>query len=294
MPHLLLYFLALICLSTAANWAKLNGMPPEVLGFWRLFIAASVLLIFQKFYKKQKILQNSHSLKWIILSGFFFFLHLWTYKYAAKHTLVSLMMILFATNPIWTALINIYAFKEKITPRMLISFFIAFTGIFLLTKDQLTYSSENNLGNASAIITALLYAIYVITTKKARRHVSNLNFASLQYSVCAICFLTATLYTQSNFIEGYKAISWISVLGLVALPTLLGHFLFSHCMSSMNLAVMTCGKLIEPVIASIIAFLVFNETLDSATYVAFACTAIAILNLFWPQIKLAYQTQANK
>ena len=65
-------------------------------------------------------------------------------------------------------------------------------------------------------------------------------------------------------------------------------------MNYMNLAVMTCGKLIEPVIASIIAFLVFNETLDSATYVAFACTAIAILNLFWPQIKLAYQTQANK
>ncbi len=286
MPHLLLYFLALVCLSTSPNWAKLNQMPAEVLGFWRLTIAALILIAYQKFYKKQSFLQNKAETKWILASGFFFFLHLWTYKYAAKHTLISLTMILFSTTPIWTAIFNVYAFKEKITSRMLVSFMIAFTGVFLLAKDQLNYSTENTFGNLAALISALFYAFYLITGKKARATVSNLNFASLQYSVCAFFFLLATLLLNSNFIEGYTGISWLSVLGLVALPTLLGHFLFTYLVSHMNLAMITCGKLIEPVLASLMAYFLFQEKLTAMTALAFLFTSIAILNLFWPQIKI--------
>jgi drug/metabolite transporter (DMT)-like permease len=285
MPHLLLYFLALACLSTAPNWAKLNQMPAEVLGFWRLTIAASLLVIYQVFYKKQALKQSKASLKWIVISGVLFFLHLWTYKYAAKHTLVSITMILFATTPLWTAIFNIFAFKERIQARTLVSFFIAFLGVFLLAKDQFNSASQNSTGNLSALISAVLCALYLITGKKARLHVSNLNFASLQYSVCAFCFLVATLFTQADFFEGYTQISWYSVLGLVALPTLLGHFLFSYLMQHMNLAVMTCGKLIEPVLASLTAVLLFQENITAMTFVAFTLTSLAILNLFWPQIK---------
>lgn len=289
MPHLLIYFFALICLSTASSWAKLNQMPAEVLGFWRLSIAALILITYQLVYKRQKLLQNSKSMRWIIASGFFFFLHLWTYKYAAKHTLVSLMMILFATNPIWTAVFNIYAFKEKITFRMWTSFFIAFIGIYLLVQDQLKFSSENSLGNLSALVTAIFYAIYLITGKKARMNISNLNFACLQYAFCAILFLIASVFTKSELIGDYSQISWVSVLGLVLIPTLLGHFLFTHIMSHMNLAVMTCGKLIEPVLATIMAYFLFQEKLTAMTAVAFVFTSIAILNLFWPQIKFAFK-----
>jgi hypothetical protein len=38
-------------------------------------------------------------------------------------------------------------------------------------------------------------------------------------------------------------------------------------------------------LASFIAYFLFQEKLSPATYVAFVFTSIAILNLFWPQIK---------
>jgi drug/metabolite transporter (DMT)-like permease len=284
MLQLLLYFLALASLSTSPNWAKLNQMPPEVLGFWRLAIAAVALFLFQKIYKKQPLIHNKSASKWILGSGFLFFLHLWTYKYAAKHTLVSLTVILFSTTPIWTAIFNVFAFREKITKRMIISFVIAFTGVFILSKDQLHYSAGQTLGNLSALVSALFCALYLVTSKKARQSVTNLNFAILQYGVCAVFFFLATLFTDANLIKGTTMISWISVIGLVAVPTLLGHFLISSLMNKMNLAVMTCGKLIEPVMASVIAYYLFQEKLGAMTYLAFLCTSIAILNLFWPQI----------
>ena len=177
---------------------------------------------------------------------------------------------------------------------MVFSFLIAFVGIFLLTYDQLSSNEQNTMGNISALASAALFAIYVLSAKKARNTVSNLQFASLQYSVCGFLFLLASLFTKAPFIEGYHSISWISVLGLIFVPTLLGHFLFSHAMTKMNLAVMTCGKLIEPIIASFIAYYLFKENLSPMTYVAFVFTSIAILNLFWPQIKPYIMTATNK
>jgi drug/metabolite transporter (DMT)-like permease len=284
MLHLLLYFLALTSLSTASSWAKLSQMPPEVLGFWRLSLAAVILLTYQFVFIRQKFRPSKYELKWILISGFFFFLHLWTYKYAAKHTLISLTMILFATNPIWTAIGNVFAFKQKITIRMMSSFVIAFSGIFLLTYDQLQSSEQNTLGNISALISAVLFAIYLVTGKKARQTLPNVQFSSLQYVVCGFFFLLASLFTQAPLITGYEIKSWASVAGLIFIPTLLGHFLFSGAMTRMNLAVMTCGKLIEPVFASFIAYFLFQEKLSPATYVAFVFTSIAILNLFWPKL----------
>lgn len=295
MPHLLLYLLALTSLSTASTWAKLCEMPPEILGFWRLSLAAAVLYAFQKLFKNsEKIKIDKQTMKWVFLSGFFFFLHLWTYKYASKHTLISLTMILFATNPIWTALGNVIAFKEPITRRMIVSFVIAFIGIILLTKDQINTSAEHTVGNISALVSALLFAIYLISGKKARAQISNSHFAIVMYAVCGFFFLSASLISGAPFIEGYTGISWLSVAGLIIVPTLLGHFLFTYVMSSMNLAIMTCGKLIEPVIASFIAYFVFQEQLTTMTYVAFVLTSISIMNLFWPQIRRSFKSNLRK
>lgn len=294
MPHLLLYFLALVSLSTASSWAKLNQMPPEILGFWRLSTAALILLIIQKLFKKEQIRPDFNTIKWVSLSGFFFFLHLWTYKFASKHTLISLTMILFATNPIWTALGNIIAFKEPIRKRTALSFAIAFLGIFLLTKDQLSSAEQNSLGNISALASAFLFAIYLITGKKARLKMSNSSYAILQYGICGFFFLLTSLLTGKNFIEGYSMISWLSVAGLILVPTFLGHFLFSSVMNRMNLAVMTCGKLIEPIFASFIAYFLFAEEVSMMTYVAFFLTSLAIINLFWPQIRTSLYDQFRK
>ncbi len=76
--------------------------------------------------------------------------------------------------------------------------------------------------------------------------------------------------------------SWLAVFGLVLLPTLLGHLSFSYLMNFMNLSLMSCGKLIEPVLASIIAFYLFGEVLSAQAIIAFFFTASALVVLFLP------------
>lgn len=284
MLHILLYFFALFSLSTSANWAKLNQMPLEVLGFYRLGIAALLLGVWV-LLKKIKI--SSRGLFWGVLSAIFFFLHLWTYKYAAKNTSIANLMILFASNPIWTSLGALVFFKEKLTKRLILSYLLALFGVYILVANNLKIESTSYLGNLSSLASAFFYATYMLSGKKARHFFNNTSYALIQYSICALLFGLCVLESGAQ-LTGYNSISWVAVFGLILLPTFLGHFSFTYLVNHMNLSLMTCGKLIEPVMASIIAYFLFKEVLSPYAWISFALTATSVLVLFAPSLVRNY------
>ena len=79
--------------------------------------------------------------------------------------------------------------------------------------------------------------------------------------------------------------SWLAVAGLIILPTFLGHFVLTNLVNTMNLGILSCGKLIEPIIASILAYLIFKESLTTSFYISFGLTSTSVVILFWPQIR---------
>ncbi|OFZ31236.1 MAG: hypothetical protein A2622_01160 [Bdellovibrionales bacterium RIFCSPHIGHO2_01_FULL_40_29] len=286
MLHTLLYFLALFSLSTSPNWARLSQMPVDVLGFWRLLIASVLIFVWVFFYRRQPFPRIEKKFFWVIASGIFFFGHLWTYKYASKTTSVANTMIFFATNPIWSTLGSIFFFNERFTRRLGLAYLLALSGITLLVSHQFDLNSTGFLGDISAIASALLFSAYILTGKRARIYYSNSVYASFQYLIGAICFFLAVLISGHDF-TNHSTISWTAVAGLVIFPTLLGHLSFSYLMSTMNLSLMSCGKLIEPVLASIIAYFVFGELLTPHAIMAFILTASALFVLFMPSLRFS-------
>lgn len=281
MLHTLLYFLALFCLSTSANWAKLSLMPVEVLGFWRLGLASLIIFAWILYKKKAWPQLRDRNISWVVASGLLFFLHLATYTFAAKNTTISNTVILFASNPVWASVGAILFFNEKLQRRVVLSYMLAFLGIYLLVHKQIHFDTATFHGDLSAILSAVFYAAYMLASKRARRHYDNTVFAFFQFFICALCFGLYVLKTQESLV-GYNSISWVSVAGLILLPTFLGHLTLTYLVNYMNITIISCGKLIEPVIASIIAFFIFHETLKEESWLAFALTVISVIILFAP------------
>lgn len=290
MVQIMLYFLALVSLSTSANWAKLNQMPAEVLGFWRLALATVILVVFQSLRHQLPRLALNRKNSWVFISGFFFFLHLWTYKYSAKHAPISNMMVLFNTNPIWASIGSRIFFKETIYPRVYCAYVLALAGVILLVSNTISFNPEQTYGNVLALISAVFYSAYMLTGKKARQDHSNEIYSTYQYAMCALLFLLVALGKEQPLIGDYDSVSWLAILGLVVFSTFLGHFLLTHLVKTMNMAILSCGKLIEPLIGSFIAFLVFHEVLSTSFWAAFLLTALSVIILFWPQIKKYFYT----
>ncbi|MBL7669207.1 MAG: DMT family transporter [Bdellovibrionaceae bacterium] len=282
--NLLLYFLALFCLSQASILIKLAAAPPDVIGFWRL-LTASLLFLPWALWKGSllKTLKNPpREIGYIFLTALFFFGHLWTYFFAAQNTKIANCMIIFATNPLFTAAGSTFFFGEKFSWRLGLAYILALAGILLLVQHSMIWNPKSLHGELASLVSALLFAGYLLSGKKSRMSFSNSTYSGILYFLTAILFGLSGAIKSINFVD-YPSVTWWSIAGTVFLPTLLGHALISYLMNQMNLNLMTCGKLIEPVLSALTAFFIFTERPPPGAYLAFGLTACAILVLFWPR-----------
>jgi drug/metabolite transporter (DMT)-like permease len=282
MLHYAIYLISIFSLSQSAVLIKLSGIPPETLGFWRL-LGASVLLLSFRAYKNsaQKIFADIlNNKKWVVLTGVFFYLHLWSYSYSAQNTSVAHCVILFALNPLFTAVGAKFAFNEPLEKNVAFSYLFALTGLYFLLRSRLSLGFDSWHGEASALASGFLYSVYALFSKQSRKKMNNWNFSIGIYFVCALCFL-GTNTALCTPLVGYSNEAWMALVGTIVIPTFFGHSLFSYLMNYLNINWMSCGKLLEPTISAFAAFLVFKEVVSRDTALAFLFTSAAVLFLFF-------------
>lgn len=283
MLHTIIYVVSIISLSQSSVLIKLSQVPPDALGFWRLLGASLVLLGFRLALGNSltDTLRNiKNNARWVMLTGVFFFLHLWSYSYSAQNTSIAHCMILFALNPLFTAIGAKIAFNEPLEKNVAISYLFAFAGLYFLLQSRLNLGTDTWKGEVCALVSGLLYSIYTLFSKHSRSQMNNWNFSVGVYFVGALCFFATTL-TLDTPLTGYSSTGWISIVGTIIIPTFLGHALFTYLMNYLNINWMSCGKLLEPTLSAFVAFLVFHETITLNTVFAFALTTTAVLFLFF-------------
>lgn len=282
MLHYAIYLVAIFSLSQASILIKLSGIPPATLGFWRLLGASLILLLVRSLSRPtSKTFQNIKSSgRWILLTGVFFYLHLWSYFYAAQNTSIAHCMILFALNPLFTAIGAKLFFKEPLEKNVIFSYSFAFAGLYFLLRSRLSLGLESWWGEASALTSGVLYSIYTLLSKRSRTQINNWDFGIGIYFVCSVCFLLTT-QAMNTPLTGYSDTAWLALVGTIVVPTLLGHSLFTYLMNHLNINWMSCGKLLEPTFSTLMAFLVFHETISTETVLAFVFTSAAVLFLFF-------------
>jgi len=299
-----LYFVALLALSQSAIIIRLSGVhAPEVIGFWRLTIVCTLLGIFGvlNLLRQPKPLATLRDVRGslrghmtsTLLSGVAFGIHLWTYFLAAANTSVSHCVVLFASNPIFVSAGAWLFYRESLSAKLLFSYLICLVGLVILaTHATLGTVIATPFGDAMAIAAAVSFAAFALLGKAPRLAIGNWVYTGLVNAVGALVFLSGAVYSwlqtdqQRPMLEmGDRA--WIAVFAMALFPSLMGHGLFMYCLRYMNLNLMSCGKLLEPAIAIVVGFLVFDEGVDLTTLGSFALIAAGVLNLFWPfQIKL--------
>ncbi len=286
--NLLIFFLALLCLSQSGNIAKFSNASIEVLGFWRLLIAGLITSAYAGYSYIKSIRQDKmapdgflsfQKLPLIGFSGFLFFTHLWTYKYAAQNTLIAHSMILFALNPLWTALVAEKLVGDKVSSNVKIASAVGFTGIVLIALSNEQSGQSYFWGNLAALLSGLLYSAYFLTSKKSRLETNNVYFIPLLFLTAAIFFgLTGVTLGKDFFPQDPRF--WWSVTALIAFPTLIGHASMIYLVKRLNINWLSSGKLIEVPLATVVAFLVFDQSLSPMTLVAFCLTAISVYLLY--------------
>ena len=272
-----LLIIGLIAISTSPVIAKmLHLVPATVIAFWRMAIASALLWVYSVFFSYKSVKSNNSIL--VYLAGASLAMHFIFWFGALKLTSIANTTVLGIVAPAFTLLIEKLVYGKKINAFSSIALIIVFIGCVIVQGSDLGSFSGEGLGNIMAIVSAVFLGIVFLIGSKARQEIGVLTYTKNLFSVSALVLLSCSLLLN-NPIFNYSINNyfWLCMLGVV--PTLIGHTIFSYSIKYVSPTIITSIPLGEPIIASILAFVLFKEGVSSFVFMGGLIIAVGLILL---------------
>jgi len=279
----LILILAVVSISFAAIFVRFcYDTPPIIIATYRLSFASVIILILfkTKGYSINKI--SKRDLKLSIISGIFLSLHFYTWFTSIKLTSIASSVVLVTTSPIFVGIFSYLFLKEKQSANIVLGITLSILGSAILalgdfnSSDISNFSKSALIGDMFAVLGSISAAVYIMLGSKVRSNLDIIPYITITYTTSAITLIIASFITNQSFF-GYSKISYLNMFLLAVIPQLIGHtslnWALKHIKSSM-VAITTLG---EPIGSSILAYIIFRETIDKFQFIGIILIFTAII-----------------
>ena len=229
------------------------------LAFWRMLIGAILLWSYTLFNKQKPISFNNRN--YSIVSGVFLALHFYFFFEAIRLSSIANATFLGTLAPIFTLIFEIFLLKRKISFKVIIPLIVIIIGSAILVFDEFNFSTNKTIGNLFAILCSFWFGICFIISDKVRKTEGTINYTKILYTSSAVTlFFIAFFYDAKLFTFSYQNFLLVFLLGVI--PNIFGHNLLYYSVKYISPTIVSCIPLGEPVIASIFAYILFNQTIS--------------------------------
>jgi drug/metabolite transporter (DMT)-like permease len=218
-----------------------------------------------------------------VLAGIFLGAHFATWITSLSYTSVTASVTLVNTHPLWVALFGWFFFGRTPTLAVLFGILLAVAGGSIIGFGDLSEGSDPLLGDALAVCGAIFIAGYFLLGRTVQRLGLHLNaYVGIAYGVAALLLLPLpALFDIAYFEYGLSTYLWIGMLALV--PQLIGHTGINYAIKYVDPTFVATMTLFEPIGASILALILFDElplglTLIGALVLLFGILLVARSN----------------
>ena len=230
-----------------------DGADPLAMSFWRCVAGAGALLPFAG----GRIRAGGRAaLTAPAVAGVFLALHFGTWMTSVNLTTVAASVLLVSTTPVFVALAALLLYKERLPA-------LAWTGILLATGGAAAVgggalSGSSLDGNLLAVAGAATAGGYVMACQGARRTQGILEYAVVTYAVSGL-LLGLVCLAGDVPLTGFPGGTWLAIAGMVVGPQLLGHTVINLTLSDIDATTVSVTIMAEPIIATALAFALFDE-----------------------------------
>ncbi|MCS6813050.1 MAG: DMT family transporter [Cyanobacteria bacterium] len=195
-----------------------------------------------------------------IAAGICLAIHFAAWISSLAYTSVAASTALVTTNPIWVALLSWFWLGERPRRLAMIGIGIAMAGSLVVAYGGSSTPGNNPLlGNTLALVGAWMVSFYLMLSTIAQQRGSNLSvYVLVVYSTAAIVLLPLPSYFHTSY-RGYPSLVYGWIILLAAIPQLIGHTALTWSVRWIAPTQVTLAILLEPIIASGIAYLIFQE-----------------------------------
>lgn len=249
-----------LCISIFPVLVKLNLTSSLISAFYRMFIAAIVVVPIALFTRSLKW-YDAKTMGLIALSAIFFGSDLAVWNYAIQGSTATQATLLTNLAPVWVGIGSYFFLENKPTVNFWIGTFFALIGMVVLVGVDVFMDLSFDLPFVFGILSGVLYACYILISKKALSKVGVMPFMTYSMVISSIYLGILNLINGSQF-TGFSQMGWITLLiqGLVC--QLLAWFCISYATQHMRATRVSLTLLSQALIAGLLAWLFIDEQVN--------------------------------
>lgn len=253
--------IGVISLALSAIFVKMSQSPSGLTAFYRMAITVLIML---PFFVRNNVSELFAFTKkdWIICSaaGALLALHFILWFESLNYTSVASSTVLVTLQPLFAFVGTYLFFKEKVSFKAIVAGCIAITGSVLISWGDFQISGTAFYGDMLALVACALVTGYFLLGQSVRGHISLTSYTIVVYSASTVVLMIYVLIFERTFIPTANT-DWLYFVLLAIIPNILGHNLFNWAIKWVGANTISMTILLEPVGATILAFIVFDEIL---------------------------------
>lgn len=252
-----------VAIGSAAIFMRLSPVAPPAAAFWRMAISVPIflgLLAIVPALRPTTAAFDSKSLKLAFWVGFWFAIDLFFWHWSVAYTTVANATLLANLASVFTVVAGFLLFRETFSRKFLAGLALAFAGAIVLIGQNAAFNPDYLLGDFLGIVTALALTGYMITAAKARANLGAMYLMAASAFVTAALLLPPALLAEGAFMPESLA-GWLPLIGLGIVTQVIGQGLIVYGLAHISAAHGAIGLLVQPIVAAILAWIIFGEAL---------------------------------
>ena len=253
-----------LAVSTGAIFARLAEAPAFVIAAYRVGLASLILAPFAWWQARGELLRlTARDYGLAALAGLFLALHFGTWISSLQYTSVANSVMLVNTNPLWVGLLTPFISKDRMSPLTKIGITLSVIGGVIIGAGDFATGAASLFGDFLALAGSLCAACYLLLGRTLRRKLSLLAYVMICYGSAAV-ILCATVLALRLPITGFSGRTYAAFAGMALISQIIGHSSYNWALRWFSTGLIAVSLLGEPIGATILAYLLFDEGLTWA------------------------------
>ena len=256
-------------------FVRLSDVDPIMTAFFRIMLSFPFYFLCASTGIMEKIrfpeIKNYYLI--FFFSGLFFALDLICWHWSIKLTTVSKSTFLSNLAPVVVILFSYFFLKEKFTKFFYLAAGLSLGGMTLLLGESFQFNKEQFLGDLLGVLTAVWYGFYIITISQLRKKYNTTSIMVISGAVTSVFLIITSLFFEQQLIP-QSITSIISLFLLAFVSQFLGQALITYSLAYLPASTSSLTLLIQPITATFLGYLFFQEKLNSIQF--FGCILILI------------------
>ncbi len=249
--------IGIICISVFPILVKLQLTGGLISAFYRMAIAGALLLPYVIVTKKFK-LPRASILILAVLCGLLFASDVAVWNISIQESSATQASLLTNLSPVWVGIASFLFLKNKPATNFWIGTVIAVFGMITLVGFEFFLNLDFNAAFLLAILSGVLYAIYMLVSKNVLSEMDVLSFMMVTL-ITSTLFLGVVCLALNEPFSGFSNAGWLVLFIQGIVCQLIAWLLISYATQNMRATRVSLSLLGQAVLATILAWLLLDE-----------------------------------